>query len=230
MPRTIVFDVNETLLDLKALDPLFLNHFGDATVRAAWFTQVLLTSMTITLTGDYADFAKVGAAALGMIAERRGENIADEQVSEILQGMRSLPAHLDAAEALKVLKTSGYRIVTLTNSPPAVVRAQIENSGLADYFDAMLSVDSVRKFKPARDVYDMAARELEEQPKDLWLIAAHNWDTTGALSAGWKAAFVARPGMVTGALDRTPTVRGRDLGEVAALIIDADKESGRPND
>ena len=224
MPRIIVFDVNETLLDLSALDPLFEKHFGDGDMRRAWFTQVLLTSMTITLTDDYTDFAKVGAAALAMVAERRGGSVADEQVTEILQGLRSLPAHPEAAGALKLLKAEGYRMVTLTNSPPAVVHSQIENSGLGAYFDQMLSVDSVRKFKPAREVYNMAARELGEEPEDLWLVAAHNWDTTGALAAGWKAAFVERPGMVTGTLDRNPTVRGRDLSEVATRIIQADAQ------
>ena len=90
----------------------------------------------------------------------------------------------------------------------------------------MLSVDSVRKFKPARDVYGMAANELGEEPKNLWLVAAHNWDTTGALAAGWKAAFVAREGMVIGAMDREPTVRGGDLVEVVTRIIDADARIG----
>jgi 2-haloacid dehalogenase len=222
MPGTLVFDVNETLLDLRALDPLFEKHFGDANVRRAWFSQVLLSSMTVTLTGDYTDFAKVAGAALAMVAERQGMSISDEQKGEILKGMRTLPAHPDAAAALKLLKAEHYRLVTLTNSPPAMVQMQIDNSGLGGFFDRLLSVDAVKKFKPAREVYDMAAGELAERPEDLWMIAAHNWDTSGALAAGWKAAFVGRPGMVTGALDRTPTVRGGDLGEVAARIIEAD--------
>ncbi len=223
MPRTIVFDVNETLLDLRALDPLFEKHFGDASIRSEWFTQVLLTSMTATLTDGYADFASVATAALGMVAERRGLTVSDGQRTEILQGLRSLPAHPEAPVALNTLKSNGYRVVTLTNSPPAVVEAQIANSGLAEYFDEVLSVDSVRKFKPALAVYEMAARVLDEQPKDLWLIAAHNWDTTGALAAGWKAAFVARPGMVTGTLDREPTVRAVDLEDAANKIIELER-------
>jgi 2-haloacid dehalogenase len=222
MAGTLVFDVNETLLDLRALDPLFEKHFGDANVRGAWFSQVLLSSMTITLTGDYTDFAKVGGAALAMVAERQGMSISDEQTMEILKGMRTLPAHPDAAAALEKLKAADYRLVTLTNSPPAMVQMQIDNSGLGGFFDLLLSVDAVKKFKPAREVYDMAAGELGEQPEGLWMIAAHNWDTSGALAAGWKAAFVGRPGMVTGALDRTPTARGSDLGEVAARIIEVD--------
>lgn len=226
MPQTIVFDVNETLLDLRALDPVFEKQFGDAAMRAEWFTQVLLTSMTSTLVGDYSDFASVGAAALGMVAERRGISVSDDQRTEIMRGLRSLPAHPEARSAIETLKDNGYRVVTLTNSPPAVVEAQIANSGLGDLFDAMLSVDSVKMFKPATAVYEMASRELGEEPRRLWLIAAHNWDTTGALAAGWKAAFVARPGMVTGALDREPTVRAKDLKHAADGIIEFDRENG----
>lgn len=223
MPRTIVFDVNETLLDLRALDPLFEKHFGDAKMRGEWFTQVLMTSMTMTLVGDYSDFASVGAAALGMVAERRGVSVSEEQQSEILQALRKLPAHPEARSAIENLRKNGYRVVTLTNSPPALVESQIGNSGLGDLFDAILSVDAVKKFKPATAVYEMVIRELDEEAGSLWLIAAHNWDTTGAIAAGWKAAFVARPGMVTGALDREPTVRATDLEDAAARIIEFDK-------
>ncbi|MHA1559136.1 MAG: hypothetical protein ACTSWI_00460 [Alphaproteobacteria bacterium] len=72
MTTTIVFDVNETLLDLAAMDPIFERHFGDASVRREWFSQVLMTTLTMTLVGDYANFAKVGEAALLMVGERRG--------------------------------------------------------------------------------------------------------------------------------------------------------------
>ncbi len=222
MPRTVVFDVNETLLDLRALDPVFEKHFGDPKMRSEWFTQVLMTSMTSTLVGDYSDFASVGAAALGMVAERRGMSVSEEQRREILGGLRALPAHPEARSAVETLKTNGYRVVTLTNSPPAVVEAQIANSGLGNLFDELLSVDAVKQFKPATAVYRMAAEELGESAERLWLVAAHNWDTTGALMAGWKAAFVARPGMVTGALDREPTVRANDLEEAVAAIIELD--------
>jgi 2-haloacid dehalogenase len=221
MAKTIVFDVNETMLDLRALDPIFQRHFGDASVRGQWFGQVLLTSMTITLVGDYADFAKVGGAALAMVCERRGVSLGDAERGEIVKGMRELPPHADVLAGLDTLRANGYRLVTLTNSPPAVVEAQLEYAGLADRFEAMLSVDRIRKFKPDPAVYHMAAEELGQAPGDLWLVAAHNWDTTGALAAGWRAGFIARPGMVTGPLDREPTVRGATLPDVVAGILAA---------
>jgi len=72
MARVIVFDVNETLLDLAALDPAFARIFGDAAARREWFTQVLQSALTATVTAAYSDFGAVGMAALAMTAARRG--------------------------------------------------------------------------------------------------------------------------------------------------------------
>lgn len=219
MRGTIVFDVNETLLDLSALDGLFATHFGDASVRRLWFAQVLQSALVSTVLKEYQDFGVMAAAALEIVAARSDIALSKDASREILGGMRVLPAHPEALGALRRLKNFGYRLATLTNSSTTMVEAQLASSGLADLFDATLSVDRVRQFKPARAVYEMAARELSEDTCDLWLVAAHNWDTTGALSAGWKAAFVQRSGMVLGPLDKTPQIVGKDLGEVSDKLI-----------
>ncbi len=219
MRTTIVFDVNETLLDLSALDSLFAEHFGDAAVRHSWFTQVLQSALLSNILGEYRDFGVMAAAALEMVAARSAITLSAEASREILGGMRTLPAHPEARDAIVRLKQSGCRLATLTNSSPAMVHDQLRSSGLVDLFDASISVDRVRCFKPARVVYEMAAAELGEDADNLWLVAAHNWDTTGALRAGWKAAFVQRSGMVLGPLDRTPQVIGRDLSDVADTLI-----------
>ncbi len=73
MARVCVFDVNETLLDLGRLDSHFERVFGDASVRRAWFLQVLQSALVATVTGTYSDFGTIGAAALEMTAERQGE-------------------------------------------------------------------------------------------------------------------------------------------------------------
>jgi 2-haloacid dehalogenase len=214
----IVFDVNETLLDLGALDPLFARHLGDAGLRRSWFAQVLQSALVATVLDSYRDFGVVAEAALEMVAARSGVTLGREARREILAGMRALPAHPDVPDALRRLREYGWRLATLTNSSPPMVESQLANAGLEGLFEAVLSVDKVRRFKPARAVYEMAARELGEDAGDLWLVAAHDWDTTGALSAGWKAAFVQRPGMVLGALDRTPQLTGRDLAEIAEKL------------
>ena len=219
MRTTIVFDVNETLLDLSALDGLFAEYFGDAAVRRSWFAQVLQSALLSTVLEEYRDFGVMAAAALEIVAARSAITLSAESSREILGGMRALPAHPEAPGAIARLKQFGCRLATLTNSSSAMVQDQLRNSGLVDLFDTSISVDRVRRFKPARVVYEMAAAELGEDAGDLWLVAAHNWDTTGALHAGWKAAFVQRPGMVLGPLDRTPQVIGRDLSDVADNLI-----------
>jgi len=121
----------------------------------------------------------------------------------ILETMRKLPTHPEVPEALRRLKPVGYRLVTRTNSPPAVINAQLAFAGIANMFEMSLSVDAASKFKPHRAAYDTAARRLDAVPADLMLVTAHNWDTPGAIAAGWQVAFVARPGMVQGPLDAT---------------------------
>jgi FMN phosphatase YigB (HAD superfamily) len=102
MARVCVFDVNETLLDLRALDPHFEAAFGDAGVRRAWFLQLLQSALVATVTGSYSDFGQVGGAALEMVAEREGLDLSDEDRQKTLGGMRELPPHPGVAESLGV--------------------------------------------------------------------------------------------------------------------------------
>jgi 2-haloacid dehalogenase len=128
-------------------------------------------------------------------------------------------------QSLDHLRDSGLRLATLTNNPPKLVQAQLAHSGLNDYFEWSLSVEAVRRFKPAPEVYRMAAAELGVEPAGIRLVAAHEWDVTGAIRAGCEAAFVARPGMVLGPLSETPDVVGPDLTSVAQQIIDTELKS-----
>jgi 2-haloacid dehalogenase len=222
MKKLIVFDVNETLLDLNALDPYFEKVFGRASIRSLWFATVLRNSLVSTITGQYDDFGKIAGASLDMTARQNGLVLSDEDRSTILGAIRSLPAHPDVVPGLEKLKSAGFRLFTLTNSPPQVVEAQLNNSGLAGYFEKSFSVDAVRMFKPAAEVYQMAARELDVPVEGIRLVAAHDWDVAGAVSAGCAAAFIARPGKVLNPLLPQPDIIGLDLVDVAEKILQAD--------
>lgn len=219
MAKVIVFDVNETLLDLRALDPHFERLFGSSSVLKEWFGQVLQSALLSVVIGPYADFGKVGRAALRMVAERHGVTLSDEDVTAIVGGMRTLPPHPDVVPGLKKLKAAGFRMATLTNSPPQVAQAQIANAGLADYFEQLLSVDAVGSLKPAAKVYEHAARSLNVALDQIRLVAAHSWDVAGAMRAGCRAAFVTRPGMVLDRLWDAPDIVGPTIDEVADAII-----------
>ncbi len=224
MARVCVLDVNETLLDLGALDPRFEEVFGDASVRRAWFLQVLQSALVATVTGAYSDFGTIGGAALEMVAEREGVELSDDDRTKILGGMKELPPHPEVAESLDRLRDAGIRLATLTNSAPQVAQAQMENSGLREYFEQTLSADTVQRLKPAPEPYRMAAESLGVGVGEVRLVAAHAWDIAGALRAGCAAAFVARPGMVLDPLVERPDVVGADLREVADRILEV--ESG----
>ena len=223
MPRVCVFDVNETLLDLGALDPRFEEAFGEAAVRKEWFAQLLSSWLTATVTGAYHNFGELGLSALTMVAARRGVELSDDKKKEIVGAVRELPPHPEAEDALARLRDGGLRLAALTNSTAEAANQQLGNSGLSGYFEQILSADEVSRLKPAPEPYRMAADRLGTSMDGIRLVAAHAWDVAGALRAGCAAAFVARPGMVLDPLAPEPDVVGSDLKEVANLILEAER-------
>ena len=219
MAHICVFDVNETLLDLSALDSYFKLVFGDAAVRQVWFAQLLQSAFVSTITGNYKDFGTIGSTALDMVAARRGMTLSQEDRSSILGAMRHLPPHPDVRDGLERLRRAGVRLVTLTNSTDEVGQAQISNAGLDEYFERLFSADTARRLKPAPEPYRMVAEQLGVAIGEIRLVAAHAWDIAGALHAGCAAAFVARPAMVLDPLFEPPDVVGADLREVAERIL-----------
>ncbi len=223
MTRVIVCDVNETLLDLRALDPIFADIFGDVSVRQEWFNQLLQSALVATVTNAYSDFGTIGMAALDMVAVRRSVSLTDDHREALREGMRRLPPHPEVREALAHLRDAGFRLATLTNSTAAVGEAQIANAGLEDLFELTLSADTVRRLKPAPEPYYMAADRLGVAIGDIRLVAAHAWDVAGAMRAGCTAAFVARPGKVLDPLAPRPDIVGADLQAVVDKILQADR-------
>jgi len=218
-----VFDVNETLLDLAALDDDFERLFGDRGVRVVWFGQMLQSALLATVTNRYVTFGELGISALRMVAERRGTVLHESDERSLLTGMRTLPPHPEAAATLSTLRSAGFRTAVLTNSTLEVAAAQLENAGLSDLFELILSADGAGRLKPAPEPYAYAADRLGVELAEVRLIAAHSWDVTGAIRAGAQAAFVARPGMVLDPNGETPDIVGADLAEVAEAIIAADR-------
>ena len=218
-PKVLVFDVNQTMLDLNALRPQFARVFGDGKTLDEWFSLLLHYSLVVTVADAYADFATVGRAVLEMLASTKGVKLSSDDATRILQGVLTMPAHPDVPESLKRLRAAGFRMVTLTNSSPSAVKAQLQNAGLTQYFDESISVDSVRRFKPDLEVYRSAAAHLGAQPAELLLIAAHPWDVFGAMKAGWQGAFVARNGITPFPLGPKPTINGPDMKAVADAIL-----------
>lgn len=217
-PRVLVFDVNETLLDLAALKPVFAGVFGTADPMGEWFARMLHGSLVSNHVNDYRPFGEIGLEALLALAEKRGVDLDVDAATEVVHGMRSLPPHPDVIPALERLKAAGFGLVTLTNGSYEVAIAQIRNSGIAGYLDSALSVDEARRFKPAPEVYLTAAMRIGVEVDEAMMIAAHDWDVLGAQSIGMVGAFVARPGAVWSYLDSQPVLTVPDLGGLADAL------------
>jgi len=219
MAPVCLFDVNETLLDLRALDPLFQRTFDHEGVRQQWFAQFIQNAFLATITDHYQPFGTIGAAALDMIAARRGVTLSSADRSTIINGLKTLPPYPEVRGALETLRTAGFRLATLTNSTAEVAMSQLTHAGLADVFEKMLSADEVHRLKPAPEPYHHAAKAMGVEVGNVRLIAAHAWDIAGALNAGCAAAFVARAGMVLDPLAQAPDIVGGDLREVVDRIL-----------
>jgi 2-haloacid dehalogenase len=217
----LVFDVNETLLDITTLEPLFDRVFGDRAVLREWFAQLILYSQTMTLSGLYTPFGALAVGALGMVASIRGASVADADIEELKERMNRLPAHPDVVPALIRLRDAGFRLVTLTNSARTASPTPLERARLGKFFERCFSVEEIQKFKPAPETYRLVATEMGVETSELCLVACHLWDTIGAQAAGCRGAFITRPhNAVLPAADvPVPDFTAPELSDLADQIV-----------
>jgi 2-haloacid dehalogenase len=226
MPRVIVFDLMGTLLDLQAMDTHFERFFDNAAVRKEWFAQTLQLAMAAVLTNSYEDFGVQSDTGLEMTARHYKVSMLGEEKNLILGTLRKLRAFPDVAQNLQRLRDAGLKLAVLTNSTLPVAESQLIFAGLRDQFEHVISTDEIRCFKPAPEVYQLAADRLGMEPGQIRLVSAHDWDVSGALRAGCAATFLARPGQIMNPFGPQPDVRGADLGEVTEKVLAVELKQG----
>lgn len=211
MVTTCVFDVNETLLDLSALDgPLFR---GDRRAREAWFAQTLQSALVTTLHGRLTPFGELAVGALRM---RRGGALEPGEADALQEAMATLPAHLDARPALQALRASGARLAALSQGAEATIERQLDGAGLRGCFEAVVSAEDSGRLKPAPEPYRLALERLELAPAEAVMVAAHPWDLAGAAQVGMATVLVCRPGVVPDPSLPAPGRLVDDLRELAS--------------
>jgi 2-haloacid dehalogenase len=217
----IVFDVNETLMDLDSLNATFEPIFHDPAAMRLWFANLILDSEALTLAGVYVPFTDIGGAVLRMLADTRGITISDADVGELTHRFATMPPHPEVPAALRRLRDHGFRLFTLTDNTLEVSRCQLERAGVIDVFERRFSVDeTVKRHKPAPEAYHLVAGALGIDPGDICLVASHVWDTLGALSAGWQAALILRAGNAPLDVGPQPNYIGKDLDAIADQLIE----------
>jgi 2-haloacid dehalogenase len=221
-PSLLIFDVNETLIDFESMHPLFERVFGDKRVMREWLGQLIMYSMTITLSGLYRDYWAIGGGCFQMVGKIHGIYITPEDTEALRQAMKTMPAHGDSAEGLKLLTDAGFRMVTLTNSPPTPGhKSPLEKAGLNRFFEKQYTIEACRAYKPAGSVYHMVAQDLDVAPGECCMVATHVWDTIGGQAAGMAGGLVTRPGnaiLPIAGLPQ-PNAIGNSLPELAQDMI-----------
>jgi 2-haloacid dehalogenase len=215
----IVFDVNETLLDLEALAPTFERIFGEKGAMRLWFDDLILYSAALTVAGCYVPFTDIGSAVMKMLADTRGIKIDDKDKKTLTEKFSTMPPYPEVPAALRKLRDAGFRLFTLTDNLLDVQTRQLEHGGIVDLFERRFSADGVKHHKPSRKAYAYVETELAAQPSQLCLIACHTWDTLGAVAAGWEAALIKRVGNDVLGVGPQPQLVGNDLNDITNQLI-----------
>lgn len=217
--ETILFDINETVLNVSSLHPNFTSAFDDDNALSLWFYQLLHASTVCVATKVKTDFSTLASTMLDVVAGRLGVSLTAEVKANLLSDFGCLPPYEDIKPALTNLRQKGFRLVAFSNSSNELIATQIKNSGLSDFFDDIVSVESTGSFKPDLRVYQFVADKLRQKVENLRLVASHDWDIHGALTAGLNGAYVDRSGAPYNALYLKPDIYEKNMMGIAEAII-----------
>jgi 2-haloacid dehalogenase len=219
-PSVIVFDVNETLSDLRPLAERFLAVGAPAHLAPLWFATVLRDGFALAVAGEARPFAQLGAEALRTLlhgADLRRDPAAgldgslESAVAHVLDGMGRLPLHPDVAEGIRGLRAAGHRLFTLSNGATEVGERLLRAGGVREEFEAVLSVQDAGAWKPAAAAYEHVLRVSGSRAEEALLVAVHPWDVDGAARTGLSTAWIDRNGTPYPASFTPPQVRAGSL-------------------
>ncbi len=196
IPRNVdayVFDLYGTLVDFTSLAGRFSPPSGDgAGFVRDWRQKQLAYAFAATLMNRYADFDTITAAAYRYAAQAHGVPHDDETVAAAMAEWSRLPPYPDAPAVLRAARDRGYKTAILSNGTPPALAATVAACGFSDALDAVLSVDTVRAFKPHPSVYRLAVDRLGIAAERIAFVSSNGWDATGAAEFGFRVIWCNR--------------------------------------
>lgn len=192
--RVIALDIYGTIIDVGALEACLGETFGARAKEASrlWREKQLEFSFRRGLMRKYVNFDACTRQALICVSEGMGVRLDKEQKSALFTAHLRLPAFADARGALSALKESGNILVAFTNGTERSVRAVLRHAGVIQFFERLISVDSLATFKPDPAVYRHLLRSVRRPKEEVWLVSGNAWDVIGAKACGLKAVWVRR--------------------------------------
>ncbi|MDM8348888.1 haloacid dehalogenase type II [Pseudomonas sp. sp1636] len=191
---TLAFDVYGTLIDPSDIARQLRTTLGEgaAAFYQSWRDKQLEYSFRRGLMGAYVDFAQCTREALAFVCAQTRAPFDAAAQQGLLDAWSQLPAFADSAPGLVALQQRGLRLYAFSNGSQAAVGALLEQAGLAHFFDAIVSVEAVRSFKPAPQVYQHLLSRTGSPAETTWLVSSNPFDVLGANHAGLRSAWVRR--------------------------------------
>lgn len=218
-PAVIVFDVNETLSDMSPMASRFVDVGAPAYLAATWFASLLRDGFALTTAGSTAPFAQLGVGVLrGSLGGLPLNRTVDEAIEHIMGGFDELTVHPDVLDGIPALAALPTRLVTLSNGAATVAQHLLEQAGIGEHFERLLSVEDAGVWKPAPGAYAYAAQQCGVEPIDLMLVAVHPWDIDGAHRAGLGTAWINRTGATYPDYFTPPTLQATSVRHLATLL------------
>jgi 2-haloacid dehalogenase len=218
-PEVVAFDVIGTLFDLVPLGIRFKDAGLPADALGEWFARMLRDAVALSTSGVYKPFHEVASGTLEIFLTERSVEPSKDRISAILEGFGELPSYPDVEAAFKLLRQANVRIITLTNGGAETTRKLLKRAGVDGMVERIITIDEVRQWKPAREVYRHAAKVMRVEPGQMALVAAHDWDVQGASRAGLVTGWVGRHGKRFHPAMDLPDVKGATLVEVAGGLL-----------
>ncbi|GAC1301952.1 MAG: haloacid dehalogenase type II [Vulcanimicrobiaceae bacterium] len=216
-PLAYVFDLYGTLLDYASLSERFAGRVADPDAFVlAWRQKQLAYLFAATLMDRYVDFETLTGYAFDYTAAAFGIATAPAQRADAVSGWSHLPAFADVPATLAALRAGGAKTAVLSNGTPGGLATALANAGLASHFDAVLSVDAVRKYKPHPSVYRLATERFATSPERIVFVSSNGWDATGAAEFGFRVRWCNRSGAPAETFGAPPERTIASLGDILA--------------
>ncbi len=214
-----VFDAYGTLFDFASAASHARDQLGDKWQPLAelWRTKQLQYTWLRSLLGRHADFWQVTGDALDYALANLG--IADPALrSRLMDLYLRLDTFPDVKDALERLKAGGMKLAILSNGSPRMLAAACESSGLAELFDAVLSVESIGIFKPHPSVYRLPVDRFDVEPGHMCFLSSNGWDAHAAKACGYRVLWCNRTGQAAECMPETPDGQIRTLAALPERV------------
>ena len=211
--EALVFDAYGTLFDVHSVARRCEGFWPGkgAAVSAAWRGKQLEYTWLRSLMGRYEPFSRITRDSLEQVCEAMGLPLSSEQADGLMEEYRRLALFPDVSSAFNSFQ--GRKKAILSNGSPDMLDPLVKQSGLA--LDATLSVDALRVFKPAPQVYQYAVEKLGVRKESVGFVSSNCWDALGAKSFGFRVFWINRGRAPVDRLGFSPDRIIGSLGELA---------------